>query len=783
VRRLWICSSTLAVLAAATLQNAGAAAPKVGSVAPELSANDYLGAEHSLSKIGQDKIVVLAFLGTECPLATLYTPRLVELDEQYGTRGVVFVGVNSNRQDSVTEIAAYVRRHKVSFPMLKDLRQQIADAVGATRTPQIVVLDAERRIRYRGRIDDQFGFVKSDRNRNYQKPEAEHNDLTDALDTLLAGKEVVRTETELAGCLIGRDRQPSADSEVTYAKHIAPILNTNCVYCHREGQIGPFTLNDYDEVAGWADMIKEVVDANRMPPWHADPAHGKFANAARLSDADKALISQWVAAGAPEGDPSDLPEPPQFTEGWMIDEPDQVFAMAEEPYEVPAEGVVEYQHFLVDPGWDEDKWITAIEARPGNPAVVHHILIFVRTPDGRDNDFAGDNEFIGAYAPGFREVPLENGLARFVPAGSKFVVQLHYTPNGSPQQDLSHIGVVFADQQEVKKEVIVSSAMNAVFQIPPEAHNHAVQSRYVFKRDAHLLSLMPHMHLRGKDFQYEAVYPDGKREIVLSVPNYDFGWQTSYRLAEPKLMPRGTILQCSAHFDNSSDNLNNPDPSITVGWGDQTWEEMMIGFFEAAPVEQDLTDPKSRQPTNRSRVEDFAVIMQATKGQPDENLKVMTYLSLNDMRMMSRFRHVLQMMAPQVDRVCVTSVEDGKAKQFLGPFPPRQRGDNPPPERISSVLPEVDAADEPLAKYRTGKTAVAHNDLTQVEGEVFETMKRRGVRSSMHVPVVVGGEKMTINFWSSEPGGFPKPAVQFLTAISQAMAAPHADAQKTASVN
>lgn len=783
MRRLWTCSLILAVLAAAVVPPASAATPEIGTVVSDLAANDYLGAKHSLSQVG-DEILVLAFLGTECPLATLYTPRLIEMSEKYAEQGVVFWGVNSNRQDSVTEIASYVRRHNVSFPMLKDLRQQIADSVGATRTPQVVVVDGEHRIRYRGRIDDQFGFIKSDRNKNYQKTEPENNDLVAALDALLAGKVVPNSETELAGCLIGRDREPAVDADVTYTKHIAPILNANCVYCHREGQIGPFTLTDYDEVAGWADMIKEVVDANRMPPWHADPKHGEFANEARLSDDQKQLISQWVAAGAPEGNPSDLPKPPQFTEGWMIPEPELVLAMADEPYEIPADGVVEYQHFLVDPGFTEDKWISAIEARPGNPTVVHHILIFVRPPEGRSGGIGGDNDFIGAYAPGFREIPLEEGMARFVPAGSQFIFQLHYTPNGSPQKDLSEIGIVFADPKDVKKEVIVSSAINAVFQIPPGEHDHPVQARYIFRRDSNLLSLMPHMHLRGKDFQYEALYPDGSREMILSVPNYDFGWQTSYRLTEPKFMPRGTVLQCAAHFDNSEDNLNNPDPSLTVGWGDQTWDEMMIGFFEAAPVEQDLTDPASRQPSSTSRLQDFATIMQATKGQPDDNLKVLTHLSLNDMGMISQFRYALQMMVPQVDRVCVTSVEEGNAKQFLGPYPPRSREEGvEPPERINSALPEVDADDGPLAGYRTAKTPVVHNDLSDVDGTIFETMKRRGIHSSLHVPVVVQGQPMTINFWSTDQGAFPEPAVQFLTAIAQAMAAPHAEEQKTVSVD
>ena len=340
--------------------------------------------------------------------------------------------------------------HGVGFPILKDLNQQVADAAGATRTPEVVVLDENHRIRYRGRIDDQYGFQDTV---SYQKTEPEVFDLTDALDALLSKEPVATTEAAAAGCLIGRNLEPVADSDVTYSNQIARIMNTNCVFCHREGQIAPFTLTSYDDVAGWASMIEEVVREQRMPPWHANQKYGHFENDARLSDGDKELISRWVTNGAPEGDPADLPKPPQFAEGWMIPEPEEVVYMRDEPFAVPATGVVDYQMFLVDPGWTEDKWIKAIEPRPGNPAVVHHILIFVLPPDGNlASGLGSGNDFLGAYAPGLRPEPLGEGMARLVPAGSKLIFQLHYTPNGSPQTDRSYCGFVFADPEEVRKE-------------------------------------------------------------------------------------------------------------------------------------------------------------------------------------------------------------------------------------------------------------------------------------------------------------------------------------------
>ncbi len=796
----------LAVLAALSTTAALAETPKtpIGKKVDNFTLRDFHGQPYSLDEIGKDKIVVLAFLGTECPLAKLYAPRLAEMAKQYADKGVVFLGIDSNRQDAVTEIASFARVHEIGFPILKDLNQTVADKAGATRTPEVVVLDAQHAIRYRGRIDDQYGFKS---NSNYVKPAATERDLATAIDAVLAGKQVATAETTPPGCLIGRDLKPVADSEVTYSKQIARIMNANCVFCHREGQIAPFTLTSYDEVAGWAGMIEEVVQAERMPPWHADQKFGHFKNDARLSDADKATISKWVANGAPEGNPKDLPEPPKFAEGWMIPKPEQVIYMADKPFDVQATGVLPYQMFVVDPGWKEDKWIKAIEPRPGNPSVVHHILLFVIPPDGNMGGGIGtDNSYLGAYAPGLRPEPLPTGLAQFVPAGSKLIFQMHYTPTGTEQKDRSYCGFVFADPKDVKKEVRVSSAVNAVFEIPPGEDDFAVKARYIFKDDTLLLTLMPHMHLRGKAFRYEAVYPDGRREVLLDVPRYDFGWQTSYRLSEPKFMPRGTLLECFAKFDNSEDNLNNPDPKAAVRFGDQTFEEMMIGFFESTSAKEDRQDP-AKKITPLTRIEQFGVIMAATKGEPDDNVKVGAYMALADPQIFRQFGFILRTMAPQIDRVDITTVKDGKLVELMGPMSERQvdRDSNgekqggeeevekliaeakkkaakngPPRESIYTPLPTVDAKGESLAEYAAGSTPVVNNDLSKAHGKAFETMAKRGIKSSMHVPAEIKGQRVTVNFWSTDAGAFPPPAQALLAGVAQIMTAPKDQAQASA---
>ena len=348
-------------------------------------------------------------------------------------------------------------------------------------------------------------------------------------------------------------------------------------------------MTNYEEVAGWAPMIAETVREQRMPPWHASPQFGHFANDARLSDDEKQLIATWVANGAPQGDPRDLPEPRQFTVGWQIPTPDCVVPMSDQPFTVPAEGKVEYQYFVADPGFTKDMWIRAAECRPGNNAVVHHIIVFVVPPGEPVKQMGegdGARELLAGMAPGNPPVILADGMAKRIKAGSKLLFQMHYTANGTEQQDLSKIGLVFADPEKVTREVKTDLAINTGFKIPAGAEDAVVESTHKFSREALILSFMPHLHLRGSAFRYDLEYPDGKVETLLDIPRYDFNWQNNYDLAEPIVAPKGATLHCYAHFDNSENNLANPDPTAAVKWGEQTWDEMMIGWFVKTSVEE-----------------------------------------------------------------------------------------------------------------------------------------------------------------------------------------------------
>ncbi len=585
--RIWTTTLALAAICTASLAIAEDSAPTpIGKKIESFSLPDIHGKARSLDDF-DGKLLVVAFIGTECPLAKTYAPRLQGLADEFAAKGVAFIGVDSNLQDSLTELAAYGRVHEIKFPLLKDNNNVVADQFGAVRTPEVFLLDKDRVVRYWGRIDDQYGFKTG---AGYVKPKLRNRFLADAIDEVLAGKDVSQAVVKADGCFIGRRVSKDPTGEITYSNQVARILQDRCVECHRDGEVAPFTLTNYDDVIGWADTISEVIDEGRMPPWFADPRYGHFENDASLSDDEKQTIYQWVDNGCPEGDPKDLPEPREFVEGWQVGEPDQVIYMDDEPYSVPAEGVVDYQYFSVDPGWTEDKWIQATESRPGNRSVVHHIIVFVRPPAGkRDSSGRGG---IGGYAPGMTPTICPPGTAMFVPAGSTLTFQLHYTPNGSPQTDRSMVGVFFADRKTVKKTVRGGVCGDTGFAIPPGDPNFKITARHRFLKDTMLMNLTPHMHVRGKSFKYEAEYPDGTREVLLDVPNYDFNWQLRYMLAEPKLMPRGTRLICTAHFDNSEDNLANPDPTETVRYGDQTWEEMMFGFYTTIDPKEDLSEKK-----------------------------------------------------------------------------------------------------------------------------------------------------------------------------------------------
>jgi peroxiredoxin len=565
------------VLATLTFAPAGVVAQpseQKPTTAISFALKDTNGRDVSLADFRDKKAVVVVFIGTECPVNNYYMLRLTQLHAKYAPCGVQFLAVNSNPQDSVQQVADHARREGLPFPAFKDADQKVADLLEAQRTPEVVLLDSRRTICYRGRIDDQYGV-------GFRKPQPTRRDLVEALEEVLAGKPVSIPRTQAAGCLITRSKKSEPAGTITYTNQIARIFQKRCQECHRPGEIGPFSLLTYRQANGWADMIRETVSDGRMPPWYADPRHGQFANDRRLAKEEKDTLLAWIGQGCPEGDKKDLPPPKEWHEGWWIGKPDAVITMQDD-VTVPADAGksgIPYKYFTVPTNFTEDKWVQAAEARPGNRAVVHHIIAFVSSPGERPGPRRDGGSYLVGVAPGEEALVLPPGMAKKIPKGASITFQMHYTSNGVEQKDRSSLGLIFS-KEPPRQIVRTANITQNQLDIPPGDGNYKVVSSATYDKETIILSFMPHMHLRGKDFEYRVEYPDGRSEIVLAVPRYDFAWQMRYVLAEPLRLPAGSKVVCTAHFDNSRNNLNNPDPTITVHWGPQTWDEMMIGWMQ-----------------------------------------------------------------------------------------------------------------------------------------------------------------------------------------------------------
>jgi hypothetical protein len=407
----------------------------------------------------------------------------------------------------------------------------------------------------------------------------------------------------LIGIAISRSSVDPPSTPPTFYRNVLPILQQHCQRCHRPGEIAPMPLVTYDQVKSWTRLMNQDVHSRRMPPWFADPCCGHFANDPSLTAEQIASIGAWVDAKAPAGDPHDAPPPPHWAEGWNIAEPDQVLPMPK-PVAIPASGDVEYTYEIVPTNFSQDKWVQMSEIRPSNRQYVHHAVVYIRPPDSqwlrgaplntpftasslndpalRHQAHETTSDLLLVYAPGSSPDQWPDDMAKLIPAHSDLVFQMHYTTNGQAGEDQTSVGLVFS-KHAPKERVLTLQLANDhdPIPIPPNTDNYRVEVHGTLPHDATLLSFFPHMHLRGKRFEYNLVHPDHTTETLLRV-NYDFYWQLSYRLAQPLPVKAGTVLQAIAWYDNSSNNAHNPDPDSPVTWGDQTYNEMMVGFFDVA---------------------------------------------------------------------------------------------------------------------------------------------------------------------------------------------------------
>jgi peroxiredoxin len=600
-RRAWTAAAMLVFILGLTTAASGARVPAPGKTIGKRVSNfrlsDAEGRMRRLGDFGDRKAVVLVFLSTGCPVANSYSEVLSETERAYRDRGVQFLGMNSMPDDELETIAQHAREYRLTFPVLRDFDQAVANELGARVTPEVFVLDADRTIRYRGRIDDRYASRTERRNR------VDTHDLQLALDAVLAGNRVARTVTEVFGCTIERPRPAARTASVTYHRDVAPILQERCQSCHRPGQVAPFSLMDYRDARKWAREIKLFTQNRQMPPWLPEPGHGEFQDVRRLSDANLATLAAWADAGAPEGNPRQAPEPKQWPDEWMLGTPDLVLRM-DEPFAVEATGADVFRCFVLPTDVPEDRYVAAVEIRPGNPRVVHHVLNFVDTsgraralaekdPDAGYNSGPGGIGFaptgsLGGWAPGNlpRFLPDEVGMR--LPKGSDVVIQVHYHKTGKPEVDQTSIGLYFA-KKPVKRELRVLPLTNLAIDIPPGAERHEVTAEVRLPFAVNALSITPHMHLLGREMKVTATLPEAPGEAgqedrekhLVWVRRWDYRWQDSYRFSEIQRLPAGTVLKMSAYFDNSANNPLNPhDPPQRVRFGEQTTDEMAFAFIE-----------------------------------------------------------------------------------------------------------------------------------------------------------------------------------------------------------
>lgn len=382
--------------------------------------------------------------------------------------------------------------------------------------------------------------------------------------------------------------------DATFYRDVLPVLQKNCQNCHRPGEAGPMSLMTFKDARPWAKAMREAVLVRKMPPWYADPAHGKFVNERRLTEPEIDAIVGWADNGAVEGESKDAPKPVVFADGWQLGTPDLVLEMPA-AFSIPASGTIEYQHFVLPTGFNEDKWITSAEVRPDNRAVLHHAVAFIRPPKSNwlreikpgepfvprrwQQNLGIYEEILDTYVPGAVPFKARPGQAKMIPAGSDIIFQLHYTANGKPGMDRSRIGLTFAKEPPAER-VFSLQVANTKIVIPPGDPNFTALARMRFQTETKLVGMMPHMHLRGKSMEYRAVFPTGEKQILLRVPNYDFNWQIFYNVADQMLLPKGTLIEVEATWDNSPNNPRNPDSKAEVKWGDQSWQEMHVGFID-----------------------------------------------------------------------------------------------------------------------------------------------------------------------------------------------------------
>ena len=544
----------------------------VGRLVPALPLKDRQGKVVTLG----GKTTVLALFSSTCPISLKLAPELARIEKDCAARDIAMFLVNTVPGDSADDVKKFIDTAHLTSPIIEDTDKSLVTALAATTTTEVFVLDAARTLLYRGAVNDQYGL-------GYAKNEPTRHYLREALNAIAAGQPPKFPATTAPGCALDLKTVAATDTKITYHHQIARIMQANCVECHHRDGLAPFPLETRADLIEHAGMIKKQITRGAMPPWFAAPVtqghDNPWANDRSLSPQDKADLLAWLDSDRPEGDAKDAPIARQFPDEWIHGKPDYIVQIPR-PVKIKAEGTMPYQFEVAATDLPEDKWVQGYEIVPTDRSVVHHVIVSAHEGKGKLRDREeGDRGYWAAYVPGNSSKFYPEGFARKLTAGSRLSFQIHYTPNGQATTDQLRIGLYFA-KESPRYAVQTVAVSDRRLNIPPGEANHVETFDQTAPFDLNVMSYVAHMHVRGKSFKYEVTTPDGKTDTLLDIPRYDFNWQLRYDLKQPRFIPRGSTVKITAVFDNSTGNPANPDPTKTVHWGQQTQDEMMIGYLE-----------------------------------------------------------------------------------------------------------------------------------------------------------------------------------------------------------
>lgn len=561
----------------------------VGRMVADFALKTLQGSEIKLSSAAGKNGLVIALFSASCPISGKLAPETARLEASLKEQGVGMLLVNAPPGQKAEEIAKFIADHKLISQVATDADGKLAQLLTATTTTEVFLLDAARTLVYRGALNDQYGL-------GYSKDMPQHHYLRDAVAAMLRGEPPELVATSAPGCALDLPAQQGvASTPVTYHRDISRIMEANCVECHHKGGVGPFALDSYEAVIEHAGMIRKQVERGAMPPWFAAPlegrAHSPWLNDRSLSERDRSDLLAWLSADRAKGDIADAPKARVFPGEWSIGKPDAIIAGAK-PVAITAEGTMPYQHVTVATEFPEDRWVRGYEILPSAREVVHHVIVSVHEKGSkvRGGGDEGAEGYWAAYVPGNTKQIYPEGFARKLPAGATVSFQIHYTPNGKAVEDTVRMGLLFS-KTPPKYVIHTTGLSNTRLSIPPGEANHVEVAQRTLPVDVNVMAWMAHMHVRGKAFKFEVTLPGGKTETLLDIPKYDFNWQLRYDYALPHFLPRGSKVKITAVYDNSSGNPANPDPTKTVRWGQQTFDEMMIGYMEHyTPLNPEVAD-------------------------------------------------------------------------------------------------------------------------------------------------------------------------------------------------